>query len=117
MLVTWRLYIRVSGHTSKHSCLLSLRAVFGKGTISLFHQVVLSDSNAVRHRTGRLDEAPDEIKRNGRHFAPATVDRKRVPAIRNFDELGHGVVDLLALERRICNRPRGSVVLLARSDQ
>src|SRR4051812_31641033 len=64
-----------------------------------------------------LDEAPNERERRVGDLAPAAVDRERVPAVLDLDDLGHALVVLLLLVRGVRDRPRDRVVLLAGDDQ
>src|SRR5262245_44105228 len=66
---------------------------------------------------GRLGEALDELERGVGDLAPAAVDRQRVSAVRDLLDLGHALVALLPLERRVGDRPGDGVVLLAVDDQ
>ena len=59
----------------------------------------------------------DEVERDLGHFMPAVVDGQRVPAVRYFVDLGHTRILLLLLEGGMGNRPRHSMVILARNDQ
>ena len=52
-----------------------------------------------------LDEALDERERGVGDFAPAAVDRQRVAAARDLDDLGDARVALLLLERRHWRSP------------
>src|SRR5882672_11387676 len=65
----------------------------------------------------RLNETPHEHERRVRDLAPAAVDRERVTAIGDLDDFGHAAIALLALERRVRDRPWDRVVLLAGDDQ
>src|SRR5438309_1553158 len=64
-----------------------------------------------------LDEALDEPERRLGNFAPAAVDDERVPTVGHFDDLGDPSISLLALERRVRDRPRHGVVFLAGDNQ
>src|SRR5437899_3059148 len=65
----------------------------------------------------RLDEAPDKRECRVSDFSPAAVNRKRVPAVGDLNDLGHANISLLALERRVRYGPRDCIVLLTRNDQ
>ena len=93
-------------------------------------ELVLRRRGRVRHRLraccgirrrSRLSVAPDKAIEEGERrlgdFLPAAVDRERVAAARHLDDLGHALVALLLLERRVRDRPGDGVVLLAGDDQ
>src|SRR4051812_11500095 len=65
----------------------------------------------------RLDESLHEGECRVGYLAPAAVDREGVPAVRDLLDLGHGLVPLLPLVGRVCDRPRDRVVLLPVDDQ
>ena len=74
-------------------------------------------SFVLRGRSLCRDEAVEERERRVGDLPPAAVDRERVAAVRDLDDLGHALVALLLLERRVRDRPRDGVVLLAGDDQ
>jgi hypothetical protein len=59
----------------------------------------------------------DERERRVSDLSPAAVDDERVPAVGHFDDLGDSHIALLALERRVRDRPRDRVVFFAGDDQ
>ena len=67
--------------------------------------------------TASLDESLDERKRLVGDLAPAAIDRERVAAVRDLDDLSDTRVPPLLLERGVCDRPGHRVVLLAGDDQ
>jgi hypothetical protein len=64
-----------------------------------------------------LDESLDELEHFVADLPPTAVDRERVSAVRDLNDLGHALVALLPLVRGIRDRPGHGVVLLARDDQ
>ncbi len=66
---------------------------------------------------GRSVKPFHEGERRGGDLAPAAVDRQRVSAVRDLQDLRHGGVAFLAPERGIRDRPRHRIVLLAGDDQ
>ena len=64
-----------------------------------------------------MDEPLDEAERGLGNLVPAAVDGERMAAVRDLDDLGHALVPLLLLVRRVRDRPRHDVVLLAVDDQ
>src|ERR1700692_1536342 len=64
-----------------------------------------------------LDEAPDECERRVSNVSPAAVNRQRVPAIGDRDNLSNADIPLLTLERRVRDLPRDRIVLLTRDNQ
>src|SRR5206468_6050140 len=59
----------------------------------------------------------DERERRVGDLAPAAVDRERVTATRDLDELGHARIALLTLVGRLGDRHRDGVILLADDDE
>src|SRR5207244_1536499 len=67
--------------------------------------------------TPGLDVTLDERERCVGDLSPAAIDGKRVPAVGHLDDLGHALIVLLEMERRVRDSPRDRVVLLAGDDQ
>src|SRR3954447_3793337 len=61
----------------------------------------------------RLGEALDKRERLVGDLAPTAVDRERMPAVRDPRDLGGTGVPSLLLVRRVDDRPRHRVILLA----
>src|SRR6266566_7499171 len=76
------------------------------------HWIVLWSSRACD-----LDEPLDKRERRLGNFPPAAVDHERVPTVGHLDDLGDTRISLLALERRVRDRPRHGVVFLAGDNQ
>src|SRR5205823_4398933 len=64
-----------------------------------------------------LCEPSDEVEGDLCDVAPTVVDRQRVPAAGDLDGLRHTGISLLALERRLGDRSRHGVVVLAVDDE
>jgi len=58
-------------------------------------------------------EPSDELERGRGGITPAAVDREGAAAVVNLDDHRHSVVALLQVKRRIGDRLRDAVVLLA----
>src|SRR5580704_4882930 len=82
-------------------------------TVSVFIRVLLCLRYSCRDRC----EPPDERERPLGDLSPAGVDRKRVPAARHLDNLGHALVALLLFVGRVRDRPRDRMVRVGRDDQ
>jgi hypothetical protein len=65
----------------------------------------------------RSDEPLDELERRVGDQSPAAVDRERVTAVRQLDDLGDTRIAPLLLERGIGDRPRHGAVLFPGDDQ
>src|SRR6516225_2197540 len=63
-----------------------------------------------RCERAHLAVSPDERQRRLCDLAPAVVDREGVAAVRHLQFLGHALVLLLALVRRVRDRPWDGVV-------
>src|ERR1700736_1856086 len=74
-------------------------------------------AQAIRYPNSSLDEAPDECERRVSDVSPAAVNRQRVPAIGDRDNLSNADIPLLTLERRVRDLPRDRIVLLTRDNQ
>src|SRR5439155_13942312 len=71
---------------------------------------------ALLGRSG-FDETLDEREGGLGDFAPAVIDRERVPTTRNLDDLRHTFVPPLPFVGGVRYGPRDGVVLLAVHDQ
>src|SRR3954451_21489276 len=76
-----------------------------------------TDAWCLPSRPARAREAVDERQRGIGDVAPACVDRERVTATLELDDLGNTRVALLALEGGVRNRPRNGVVVVCGDDQ
>src|SRR5580704_8723777 len=94
--------------TKRLAVFMNLRSFFTASPVKTPWLVLRADS---------LDEALDEFERGVGNFSPAAVDRKRVSAIGDLDDLCRAAVSQLALEGRVCDHRRNGVVLLSRNDQ
>src|ERR1700724_656043 len=74
-------------------------------------------AQAIRYPNSSLDEAPDECERRVSDVSPAAVNRQRVPAIGDRDNLSNADIPLLTLERRVRDLPRALIFLLTRDNQ